>query len=195
MKRRLLIVLLSIMTLMCGLSSKVNVNAADKIAAPLGVSVKANKSGNPVISWKEVEGATQYRVYRKTENDSKWVKIKTTSKLKITDTKWEAAAGTSIQYVVKSSTKIDDKTVWSKNSRTLKWTVPGKEISKSNDDKTDKTERTGTKYVLNTSTHKIHKPSCRDVDKIKAENYATTDESIDELVKQGYSTCGHCNPQ
>lgn len=195
MKRRIWIVLLSVMVLVCIFSSMVNVYAADKIAAPLGVSVKANKSGNPVISWKEAEGAAQYRVYRKTENDSKWVKIKTTTKLKITDTKWEADAGTTIQYVVKSSAKIDDKTVWSNNSRTVKWTVPAKEISKSNDGKTDKTEKTGTKYVLNTSTHKIHKPSCRDVDKIKAENYATTDESIDELKKQGYSTCGHCNPK
>ncbi|MCR5324226.1 MAG: hypothetical protein K6E85_13270 [Lachnospiraceae bacterium] len=198
MKKRILAVLLSIATLMFGFSSPVNTWAADKVAAPLGVTVKSNKSGNPVISWKEVENAVEYRVYRKTENDSSWIKIKTTTKLKVTDTKWVADTGTTIQYVVKSSVKKDDKKVWSKNSKTAKWTVPSKEIEKSKagtSEKVDKSEKSGTKYVLNTNTHKIHYPSCRDVDKIKPENYATTDESINDLKKQGYSTCGHCNPR
>ena len=49
-------------------------------------------------------------------------------------------------------------------------------------------------YVLNTSSHKFHKPSCKDVKKIKPENYATTSASREELISQQYEPCGHCNP-
>ncbi len=47
-------------------------------------------------------------------------------------------------------------------------------------------------YVLNTSTMKIHHPTCKDVRKIKPSNYATSSLSTSELIAQGYSTCGHC---
>lgn len=47
-------------------------------------------------------------------------------------------------------------------------------------------------YVLNTNTHKIHHPNCNSVSKIKPENYATTDKSIDELLNEGYTKCGNC---
>ncbi len=173
--------------------------AASKISAPSGVTVETNKSGNPVITWDAVDSAVKYKVYRKTESDSDWVKITSTSKLKSTDTKWTADEGTTIKYVVKASAKKDGKTVWSKNSKAVKWTVPTKEITKDtgkkdNSDNTDK-NTSGTKYVLNTNTKKIHYPSCKDVEKIKKENYATTDKSISALESQGYSRCKHCNPK
>ncbi|MBD5529732.1 MAG: hypothetical protein HDR02_15215 [Lachnospiraceae bacterium] len=47
-------------------------------------------------------------------------------------------------------------------------------------------------YVLNTSTKKIHHPNCKSVAKIKQENYATTDKSLDELLDAGYTKCGNC---
>lgn len=47
-------------------------------------------------------------------------------------------------------------------------------------------------YVLNTSTQKIHHPNCKSVAKIKPENYATTDKSLDELLDAGYTKCGNC---
>ena len=47
-------------------------------------------------------------------------------------------------------------------------------------------------YVLNTSTKKIHHPNCKSVAKIKQENYATTDKSLDELLNAGYTKCGNC---
>ena len=50
------------------------------------------------------------------------------------------------------------------------------------------------KYVLNTSTKKFHLPGCRDVDKIIAENYREVTEERDELIRSGYSPCGHCKP-
>lgn len=49
-------------------------------------------------------------------------------------------------------------------------------------------------YVVNTNTGKFHSPSCRDVNKIKPENYWAYDGTRDDLINQGYSPCGHCNP-
>lgn len=55
-------------------------------------------------------------------------------------------------------------------------------------------QNTEDKYVLNTNTKKIHFPKCNDVTSIKSENYATSSQSIEELERQGYKRCGHCNP-
>lgn len=48
-------------------------------------------------------------------------------------------------------------------------------------------------YVLNTSTHKFHRPSCSSVKKIKPENYSTTD-SRENAINSGYEPCGNCHP-
>lgn len=58
----------------------------------------------------------------------------------------------------------------------------------------DNTEQQHTEatYVLNTSTMKIHYPSCSSVVKIAPQNYSTSNLSVDELKSQGYSTCGIC---
>lgn len=53
-------------------------------------------------------------------------------------------------------------------------------------------QQTNDTYVLNTSSMKIHYPSCRSVPKIAPQNYSTSSSSIDELIAQGYSTCGNC---
>lgn len=53
-------------------------------------------------------------------------------------------------------------------------------------------QQTTASFVLNTSSHKIHYPSCRDVPKIAPQNYSTSSQSLDELKAQGYTTCGHC---
>ena len=53
-------------------------------------------------------------------------------------------------------------------------------------------QNTSETYVLNTSTMKIHIPSCDDVKKINPENYAASSSSLEELKAQGYTTCGHC---
>ena len=49
-------------------------------------------------------------------------------------------------------------------------------------------------YVLNTSTHKFHRPTCRDVDKISAENRSNVYDSRSSIIAQGYTPCGHCHP-
>ncbi len=53
-------------------------------------------------------------------------------------------------------------------------------------------QQTEATYVLNTSTKKIHHPSCSSVKKIAPQNYSTSNSSVDELISQGYSTCGNC---
>lgn len=55
-------------------------------------------------------------------------------------------------------------------------------------------QNTSAKYVLNTSTMKFHRPSCRDVPKISPGNYATSNQSRSDLIACGYSSCGHCSP-
>ena len=54
-------------------------------------------------------------------------------------------------------------------------------------------QKTEAKYVLNTSSMKIHYPTCSQVKKIAPHNYATTNESEAELLAKGYTTCGACH--
>lgn len=63
-----------------------------------------------------------------------------------------------------------------------------------NFDTYDNTEQqhTADSYVLNTSSHKIHHPSCSAVRKIAPHNYATSNKTVNELIAEGYSTCGIC---
>ncbi len=53
-------------------------------------------------------------------------------------------------------------------------------------------QNTSDKYVLNTSTKKVHQPSCDDGPRINPDNYATSNESLESLLAQGYTPCGHC---
>lgn len=53
-------------------------------------------------------------------------------------------------------------------------------------------QKTATAFVLNTSSMKIHYPSCYSVKKIAPQNYSTSDLSLEELKGQGYTTCGNC---
>ena len=49
-------------------------------------------------------------------------------------------------------------------------------------------------YVVNTSTHRIHSPECRDIEKILSKNLSRTDypEKI-FAIDPDYRYCGHCN--
>ena len=51
-------------------------------------------------------------------------------------------------------------------------------------------QQTTASYVLNNSSKKIHYPSCRSVPKIAPQNYATSNQTVNELIAQGYTTCG-----
>ena len=58
---------------------------------------------------------------------------------------------------------------------------------------TSQSEETQT-YVLNTNTHKFHKPGCYSVEKIKPENYAEFTGTREEAIAYGYDPCKNCNP-
>ncbi len=49
-------------------------------------------------------------------------------------------------------------------------------------------------YVLNTSTKKFHDPSCSSVAKMKDSNKQSFIGTREQLLDQGYSPCGKCNP-
>ena len=49
-------------------------------------------------------------------------------------------------------------------------------------------------YVLNTNTHRFHKPDCSSVQDMKAKNRRDFTGTRDDLLAQGYKPCGRCNP-
>lgn len=49
-------------------------------------------------------------------------------------------------------------------------------------------------YVLNTNTHKFHYPTCPSVDDMKEKNKQYYHGSREDLINQGYSSCGNCQP-
>lgn len=49
-------------------------------------------------------------------------------------------------------------------------------------------------YILNTNTHKFHKPGCRSVADISDNNRSDFFGERDELISRGYSPCGRCRP-
>lgn len=49
-------------------------------------------------------------------------------------------------------------------------------------------------YVLNTRTMKFHYPDCSSVSKMSDANKETVTASREELINEGYSPCGNCNP-
>jgi competence protein ComEC len=53
---------------------------------------------------------------------------------------------------------------------------------------------TTTTYILNTSTKKFHRPDCGSVKKMKEESRATSSESRESLISQGYEPCKNCRP-
>ena len=67
-----------------------------------------------------------------------------------------------------------------------------KEVVDSDDD-TDSAS-SGSKWVVNTNTKKIHYPSCSSAKKIKDENRWEVIATLSELENQGYTPCGNCKP-
>lgn len=59
---------------------------------------------------------------------------------------------------------------------------------------TTSSEEQTAKYILNTSSMKIHTPSCSSVSKIADKNKGTYDGDISDLIAQGYTPCKICNP-
>ena len=73
-------------------------------------------------------------------------------------------------------------------------TDTGKETEKETVKETEKESTAGTKYVLNTSSKKFHYPDCGSVKQMSDKNRAESNQTRDELIAQGYSPCGNCDP-
>ena len=83
--------------------------------------------------------------------------------------------------------------------------APGVVPANAPDRNTESVEKTGTDaaednqtaenlYILNNNTMKFHRPGCSSVQKISEKNYGESSLSRDELIAQGYSPCGNCDP-
>lgn len=49
-------------------------------------------------------------------------------------------------------------------------------------------------YVLNKNTKKFHKPDCSSVKQMNTENKILSYHTRDQIIDDGYSPCGRCNP-
>ena len=49
-------------------------------------------------------------------------------------------------------------------------------------------------YILNTNTHKFHKPGCSSVDQMKESNKQAYTGLREDVIARGYSPCGRCKP-
>lgn len=49
-------------------------------------------------------------------------------------------------------------------------------------------------YIVNTNTGKFHYPSCSSVRQMAEHNKMQVTKSRGELIKEGYSPCGNCEP-
>lgn len=55
-------------------------------------------------------------------------------------------------------------------------------------------DNSANEYVLNTNSMKFHNPSCSSVNSISDKNRKTVTKTRSELIDEGYSPCGSCNP-
>lgn len=63
------------------------------------------------------------------------------------------------------------------------------------DDAESESSAEDVKYILNTNSKKIHLSDCPSASNISPQNKKTTNETIEELEKQGYTCCKSCNPK
>ena len=93
--------------------------------------------------------------------------------------------GIDIDYATGESQISDDKQT---NSKTVQSSGKKSVTNKSNNDNVKK------EYVLNTNTHKFHKPECSSVSEIHKKNLKNVNKSREEILSEGYEPCKKCNP-
>ena len=60
--------------------------------------------------------------------------------------------------------------------------------------KPEDTETEEYTYILNTSKKRIHKPDCSSVAQMAEKNKQGTNKTLEELIEEGYTSCGTCKP-
>ena len=64
-----------------------------------------------------------------------------------------------------------------------------------NDDTAGGDEGAKCNYVLNTNSKKIHEPDCTHASRISDKNREEYNGYIEDLLGEGYTKCGTCNPE
>ena len=62
------------------------------------------------------------------------------------------------------------------------------------DSSAESTDSNAQTYILNTNTKKFHLPGCKSVAQMAEHNKKEVTETRDQLLAEGYSPCGNCNP-
>ena len=98
---------------------------------------------------------------------------------------YNSQPGINIDYATGDSSAAD-----SNLSNTAK-----SEVNSSNNSTADNSSNTADNtYILNTSSHKFHDPSCSGVNKMSEANKQEFNGSRDELISEGYEPCKICRP-
>lgn len=119
--KKLLSVVLTILTLTVFMAFSVNAVSAPK--APATVTATSTKN-SITLNWTKVKGATGYRVYYKTGNQTSWTKCLSSTK-KLTYTLSDLSAGKVYTFAVRSYIKAEDKSVtWGKYTTVQTATKP-----------------------------------------------------------------------
>mgnify|MGYP000579845304 CR=1 FL=1 len=71
---------------------------------------------------------------------------------------------------------------------------PVMQISWKKGEASDAEDKKGETYIINENTDKFHKPDCSSVSDMKARNKKEFSGNREELLEQGYSPCGRCQP-
>lgn len=92
----------------------------------------------------------------------------------------------------------DGKKIWSDKEATECW-EPGEELWRNESENCSNDQQTATslnqvQYVCNTNTKKFHYETCKSIKQMKEKNKKYTTASREELIQQGYQSCGNCHP-
>lgn len=92
----------------------------------------------------------------------------------------------------------DGKTIWFSKDACTDWTPGTYESTDTGNSAAASSISTAAEkaqeYVLNTHTLKFHKPDCASVQDMNPTNREDVTTTREDLIKQGYSPCGNCNP-
>ena len=96
--------------------------------------------------------------------------------------------------LLRVATAVPPTVVWYEDVETQEAVVPEMTVS-AFAPPADTTE-TGTTYVLNTSSKKIHSPTCRYAASMQETNkQVVSDKTLEDLLREGYSKCSVCNAE
>lgn len=135
------------------------------------------------LTWKKVNGASGYQIYKYNNNKRKYTKVKT---IKTNSTKnWinkAAKTGSKVKYKIRAYKKVDGKNVYSAYSKVVSAALQIKKIQKTN------ASNSGSTVYITRTGAKFHRGSCRYLRESKIKI------SRSKAIAQGYEPCKVCRP-